>query len=316
MVLPDNYVNTEEIKNFCFDSCEFKYNYQQLIISSIIKDNTNNIIQIPIDVQDNYKCSFSGETYKLTNIYVILDYNEIQHSYERYNTGNVIGEFIMSHTHKDNGHKLNICTAIKESDGDTQLTNIITNGINKKMVLNDYISSKPYNYYYSNHESNKIVDPDTLADTDTLADPDTHWIVYDLNNHFIPFKKGSNISDEYITKKITIPKAPDNIKHIEYHEKGPQYIETTKNAKCYPVRVVDVKAKDKIEPFIFKTIFGVKNRINIIIILFGLFLGCIITLIILLSLVNNYFYNHKVKVVLFLLFVLLALIIYFVVIST
>jgi len=64
-VIPDNYVNTEMVDNYCFDSCEFQYNYQPIDLPDAIPNN-NDIFQIPISNPNNYKCKFSGEKYKLT----------------------------------------------------------------------------------------------------------------------------------------------------------------------------------------------------------------------------------------------------------
>ena len=37
-VVPNNYVNTEMVDNYCFDSCDFKYNYQPINVSKSIKN--------------------------------------------------------------------------------------------------------------------------------------------------------------------------------------------------------------------------------------------------------------------------------------
>lgn len=171
-VIPDNYVNTEMVDNYCFDSCEFQYNYQPLDNFTLTQNKSK--YQIQVSNPNNYKCKFSGEKYKLTDIYIILNSEDMRHRYERYETGKIIGEFIMSHKNDNNTQTLNICMAIKDvnydaNNGDimTPLTETLTSNVGLK--LNKFIMSKPYNYYSSENSVN------------TGGDTNTHWIVFDYN---------------------------------------------------------------------------------------------------------------------------------------
>ena len=237
MASPSNYVNTEIVDNYCFDSCAFQYNYQPIDLPDAIPNNGNKIFQIPISNPNNYKCKFSGEKYKLTNVLIILNTTEIQHTYERYPTGTIIGELIMSHKNENNTHDLNICMAIKDVDYDTDLNEIL-NGTKEKMFLNDYIPSKSYNYYDSNNNGDNS---------------NTHWIVFDYNQFVMLVNL--NVLDLTIgSATIEPPNAPSTISSVQYHERGPQFMEKSRqvNTTLYwdPYFVFyDDPVKDKIIRF-------------------------------------------------------------------
>lgn len=262
MAPPSNYVNTEMVDNYCFDSCEFQYNYQPIDLPNAIPNN-NNIFQIPISNPNNYKCKFSGEKYKLTNVYIILNTAEIQHTYERYETDTIIGELIMSHKNENNTHNLNICMAIKGVDFDTDLNEILKNkderGINK-MLLNDYIPSKSYNYYDSNNNGDNS---------------NTHWIVFDYNQHMLSINIKTIVSDG--TDNITIPEAPSTINSVQYHEKGPQYMDNSKQVSCTRISTNLENSDSKSEKTLFKNgLFGQKDPVIVSLLFFILFIAFVL----------------------------------------
>jgi hypothetical protein len=259
MASPYNYVNTEIVDNYCFDSCEFKYNYQPIDLPDAIPNDGNKNFQIPISNPNNYKCKFSGEKYKLTNVYIILNTSEIQHTYERYETGTIIGELIMSHKNENNTHNLNICMAIKGVDFDTDLNEILKNknerGINK-MLLNDYIPSKSYNYYDSNNNGDNS---------------NTHWIVFDYNQHMLSIHIDTIVSDG--TDNITVPEAPSTINSVQYHEKGPQYMDNSKQVSCTRISTNLENSDSKSEKTLFKNgLFGQKDPVIVSLLFFIFFI--------------------------------------------
>ena len=255
-VIPDNYVNTEIVDNYCFDSCEFQYNYQPIDLPDAIPNNGEKIFQIPISNPNNYKCKFSGEKYKLTNVYVILNTSEIQHTYERYETGTIIGELIMSHKNENNNHSLNICMAIKDVGFDTELNEILNRTKeNKKMFLNDYIPSKPYNYYFSNNNG---------------ENSNTHWIVFDYNQHILSINNSITSSGN---ATITVPKAPDSINSVQYHEKGPQYMDNSRQVSCTRISTNLENSDSKSEKTLFKNgLFGQKDPVIVSLLFFIFFI--------------------------------------------
>jgi carbonic anhydrase len=261
MAPPYNYVNTEIVDNYCFDSCEFQYNYQPIDLPVAIPNN-NKIFQIPISNPNNYKCKFSGEKYKLTNVYIILNTDEqkqIQHTYERYETGTIIGELIMSHKNENNTHNLNICMAIKGVDFDTDLNEIL-NGAkeNNKMFLNDYLPSKSYNYYYSENS------------TSSDGDSNTHWIVFDYNQHILSINKNTTSTGK---DSIIVPKAPSTINSVQYHERGPQYMEKSRQVSCTRISTNLENLDSKSEKTLFKNgLFGQKDPVIVSLLFFILFI--------------------------------------------
>jgi len=258
MAPPSNYVNTEMVDNYCFDSCEFQYNYQPIDLPNAIPNN-NKIFQIPISNPNNYKCKFSGEKYKLTSVYIILNTDEkkqIQHTYERYETGTIIGELIMSHKNENNTHNLNICMAIKGVDFDTDLNEIL-NGTkeNNKLFLNDYIPSKSYNYYDSNNNG---------------GNSNTHWIVFDYNQHMLSIN--NNITSTG-TDNIIVPEAPSQINSVQYHERGPQYMEKSRQVSCTRISTNLENSDSKSEKTLFKNgLFGQKDPVIVSLLFFILFI--------------------------------------------
>ena len=260
MSTPYNYVNTEIVDNYCFDSCEFKYNYQPIDLPDAIPNN-NDIFQIPISNPNNYKCKFSGEKYNLTSVYIILNTDEIQHTYERYETGTIIGELIMSHKNENNTHNLNICMAIKGVDFDTELNEILkkTNRGIDKLFLNDYIPSKSYNYY----------DSENLANIG--GDKNTHWIVFDYNQHMLSINTDNIVSDG--TNNITVPSVPSEIKSVQYHEKGPQYMDNSRQVSCTRIPTKLENQDLKSEKTLFKNgLFGQKDPVIVSLLFFILFI--------------------------------------------
>ena len=274
MASPYNYVNTEIVDNYCFDSCEFKYNYQPIDLPDAIPNN-NKIFQIPISNPNNYKCKFSGEKYKLTNVYIILNTSEIQHTYERYETGTIIGELIMSHKNENNTHNLNICMAIKGVDFDTDLNEILKNknerGINK-MLLNDYIPSKSYNYYDSNNNGDNS---------------NTHWIVFDYNQHMLSININTIVSDG--TDNITVPSVPSEISSVQYHEKGPQYMDNSKQVSCTRISTNLENSDSKSEKTLFKNgLFGQKDPVIVSLLFFIFFIAFVILVMSIFYAINNF----------------------------
>lgn len=260
-VIPNNYVNTEMVDNYCFDSCEFQYNYQPIDIPSSIANN-NYVFQIPILNPNNYKCKFSGEKYKLNNIYIILNKDEIQHKYERYETDLIIGEMIMSHKNENNSQILNICIAIRNASYETELTNILLKK-SYKINLNDFIPSKPYNYYYSDTTGNNG------------GDPNTHWIVFDFNQYMMLVDITSIKSEG--SNNIVLPKAPTTIGSIQHHEKGPQFIDKSKQLNCTRLSTNLAKFNSEEDKTMFKNgMFGQKNPIVISLLLFAIFSGIVL----------------------------------------
>jgi len=278
MASPYNYVNTEIVDNYCFDSCEFKYNYQPIDLPDAIPNDGNKIFQIPISNPNNYKCKFSGEKYKLTNVYIILNTAEkkqIQHTYERYETGTIIGELIMSHKNENNTHNLNICMAIKGVDFDTDLNEILKNknerGINK-MLLNDYIPSKSYNYYDSNNNGDNS---------------NTHWIVFDYNQHMLSINIDTIVSDG--TDNITVPEAPSTINSVQYHEKGPQYMDNSKQVSCTRISTNLENSDSKSEKTLFKNgLFGQKDPVIVSLLFFIFFIAFVILVMSIFYAINNF----------------------------
>jgi hypothetical protein len=255
MAPPSNYVNTEIVDNYCFDSCEFQYNYQPIDLPDAIPNNGEKIFQIPISNPNNYKCKFSGEKYKLTNVYIILNTAEIQHTYERYETGTIIGELIMSHKNENNTHNLNICMAIKDEVNDTDLNEIL-NGTKEKMFLNDYIPSKSYNYYDSNNNGDNS---------------NTHWIVFDYNQHMLSININTIVSDG--TDNITVPSVPSEINSVQYHERGPQYMEKSRQVSCTRISTNLENSDSKSEKTLFKNgLFGQKDPVIVSLLFFILFI--------------------------------------------
>ena len=278
MASPYNYVNTEIVDNYCFDSYEFKYNYQPIDLPDAIPNDGNKIFQIPISNPNNYKCKFSGEKYKLTNVYIILNTAEkkqIQHTYERYETGTIIGELIMSHKNENNTHNLNICMAIKGVDFDTDLNEILKNknerGINK-MLLNDYIPSKSYNYYDSNNNGDNS---------------NTHWIVFDYNQHMLSINIDTIVSDG--TDNITVPEAPSTINSVQYHEKGPQYMDNSKQVSCTRISTNLENSDSKSEKTLFKNgLFGQKDPVIVSLLFFIFFIAFVILVMSIFYAINNF----------------------------
>jgi len=283
MAPPSNYVNTEIVNNYCFDSCEFQYNYQPIDLPNAIPNN-NKIFQIPISNPNNYKCKFSGEKYKLTSVYIILNTDEkkqIQHTYERYETGTIIGELIMSHKNENNTHNLNICMAIKGVDFDTDLNEILKNkderGINK-MLLNDYIPSKSYNYYDSNNNGDNS---------------NTHWIVFDYNQHMLSINIDTIVSDG--TDNITVPEAPSTINSVQYHEKGPQYMDNSKQVSCTRISTNLENSDSKSEKTLFKNgLFGQKDPVIVSLLFFIFFIAFVLFIMGFIS-IANYIKDANIK---------------------
>lgn len=264
-VVPNNYVNTEMVDNYCFDSCEFQYNYQPIEVTDSIT-NENNVHEISISNPTNYKCKFSGDKYELTNIYIILNPNFMRHSYERYNSGMISGEFIMSHKNKETGAILNMCMAIKgndysDEDTMTPLTSTINTG--EILKLNKYIASKPYNYYDSENPSN------------TGGDENTHWVVFDVNQSFILVDNTLVGGDSTGLTTIKLPEAPPNIVSIQYHEKGPQYIEQSKGMSCKRVITDTIEETSSNNGLLRNGIFGQKNPMIVSLLLFSVFVAFI-----------------------------------------
>lgn len=260
-VIPNNYVNTEMVDNYCFDSCEYQYNYQPLDNFTLTQNNS--LFQIQVQNPNNYKCKFSGEKYKLTNIYIILNSENMQHKYERYETGTIIGEIIISHKDENNTQTLNICMAIKNVDYDgsvdmTPLTQTLTSNIG--LNLNNFIMSKPYNYYFSENQVNND------------GDFNTHWVVFDANQ----FNMMVNLSELDLTNGVAIikpPIAPSSIKSIQYHEMGPQYIEKSKQVSCTRISTNSENSDSKTDKTLFKNgIFGQKNPVIVSLLFFIFFI--------------------------------------------
>jgi len=279
MAPPSNYVNTEIVDNYCFDSCEFQYNYQPIDLPNAIPNN-NDIFQIPISNPNNYKCKFSGEKYKLTNVYIILNTDEIQHTYERYETGTIIGELIMSHKNENNTHNLNICMAIKGVDFDTNLNEILENtnrGIDK-LFLNDYIPSKSYNYYDSNNNGDNS---------------NTHWIVFDYNQHMLSINNNNIVSTG--TNNITVPSVPSEIKSVQYHERGPQYMEKSRQVSCTRISTNLENSDSKSEKTLFKNgLFGQKDPVIVSLLFFIFFIAFVLFIMGSIS-IADYITNTKIQ---------------------
>jgi hypothetical protein len=273
MAPPYNYVNTEIVDNYCFDSCEFQYNYQPIDLPDTIPNNGNKIFKIPISNPNNYKCKFSGEKYKLTNVYIILNAAEIQHTYERYETGTIIGELIMSHKNENNSHNLNICMAIKGVDFDTDLNEILKkNKENNKMILNDYMPSKSYNYYDSNNNG---------------GNSNTHWIVFDYNQHILSINNNNIVSDGNDT--ITVPEAPSTINSVQYHEKGPQYMEKSRQVSCTRISTNLENQDSKSEKTLFKNgLFGQKDPVIVSLLFFIVFIAFVLFVMVFFYAINNF----------------------------
>ena len=263
MAPPSNYVNTEIVDNYCFDSCEFQYNYQPLDNFTLTQNKSK--YQIQISNPNNYKCKFSGEKYKLTDIYIILNYDDMRHRYERYETGTIIGEFIMSHKNENNSQTLNICMAIKnvpydKSNGDTMTPLTETLKSNIGLNLNDFIMSKPYNYYSSENSAN------------TGGDSNTHWIVFDYNQFVMLVNL--NVFDLTIgSDDIIVPKAPSTINSVQYHERGPQYMEKSRQVSCTRISTNLENSDSKSEKTLFKNgLFGQKDPVIVSLLFFILFI--------------------------------------------
>lgn len=241
MVVPDNYVNTEVIDGYCFDPCKLIYNYQPLDDYVLSRNNGSDIFRISIKNPTKYRCHFTGANikYKLTDIFIILNDEKIQHYYDKHKTQDIVGEIIMSHESEESDERLNLCVSIKDEDEeDVSLYSHLTKTLNQyedgtKIILNNYIQSIPYNYYYSN---------DQLNDAPNKGDPNTNWIVFDSNRFNIIINNDKLSTDEIIVDnglEDKIPEAPKNIKKIKYHEEGPEFMKTSRPAKCVPVNVPD-----------------------------------------------------------------------------
>ena len=238
-MVPDNYVNTEVIDGYCFDPCKLIYNYQPLDDYVLSRNTDSNIFHININNPTKYRCHFTGANikYKLTDIFIILNDEKIQHYYDKHKTQDIVGEIIMSHESEESDERLNLCVSIKnEVLEDDSLISHLTKTLNQhedgtKIILNNYIPSIPYNYYYSNDQNRE-----------NEFDLNTNWIVFDSNRFNIIIN-----DDKLSTRKITvdngledkIPEAPKNIKEIKYHEEGPEFMKTSRPAKCVPVNVPD-----------------------------------------------------------------------------
>lgn len=265
MATPYNYVNTEIVDNYCFDSCEFQYNYQPLDDFTLTQNESKYRIQI--SNPNNYKCKFSGEKYKLTDIYIILNYEDedMRHTYERYETGTIIGEFIMSHRNENNTHNLNICMAIKDvpynaDNGDTMtpLTETLTSNIS--LNLNDFIMSKPYNYYDSEKSAN------------TGGDTNTHWIVFDYNQ-LVMLVNLFPLDLTIGSATIEPPNAPSTINSVQYHERGPQYMEKSRQVSCTRISTNLENQDSKPEKTLFKNgLFGQKDPVIVSLLFFIIFI--------------------------------------------
>ena len=241
MVVPDNYVNTEVIDGYCFDPCKLIYNYQPLDDYVLSRNNGDDIFHINIKNPTKYRCHFTGANikYKLTDIFIILKEEKKQHFYDKYGNNNIVGEIIMSHESEESDERLNLCVSIKDEDVEVGSPySHLTKTLNQdedgtKIILNNYIQSIPYNYYYSN---------DQLNDAPNKGDPNTNWIVFDSNRFNIIINKEKLLTDEIIVDnglEDKIPEAPKNIKKIKYHEEGPEFMKTSRPAKCVPVNVPD-----------------------------------------------------------------------------
>lgn len=259
-VVPNNYVNTEMVDNYCFDSCAYKYNYQPINGYSDSMEEDNGVYKIPIVNKTNYACSFGQTTYYLTNIYIILNETDMRHSYERYKSGVINGEFIMQHQKKgDPNQYMNVCIAIKgktydyeNGDEASPLSNIVAN--RSDIYLNDFIVSKAYNYYES---------------SDPNSNGTTNWIIFDGN-------QASLFIDDTLLKigvstGIALPNAPDTITSIKYHEMGPQYIATERGVSCTPIITTSDSTSDSKKGFLKKGLFGQKNPIIVSLLLFSFF---------------------------------------------
>ena len=266
-VIPNNYVNTEMVDNYCFDSCELKYNYQPIgIPSNFASTGDNGVYQIKISNPDNYKCKFSNEKYKLTDIYIILNDKYLRHSYERYSTGIIKGEIILNHKSDNGASFLNICIAIKGSDDntfDTPLNDIFESSNDSLLNINELIVAKAYNYYDSNVSGN------------TGGDKNTHWIVFDANQASQIIESSFTTSDGSELQTISLPNAPTTISSIQYHEKGPQYIETSRIANCSRIvsnlgESIDNTTSGK-NNFLENGLFGQKDPMIVSLLIFIMF---------------------------------------------
>lgn len=276
MAPPSNYVNTEIVDNYCFDSCEFQYNYQPLDNFTLTQNKSKYRIQI--SNPNNYKCKFSGEKYKLTDIYIILNYVNMRHRYERYETGTIIGEFIMSHRNENNTHNLNICMAIKDVPYDgsvdkTPLTQTLESNIG--LNLNDFIMSKPYNYYSSENSAN------------TGGDSNTHWIVFDYNQ-FVMLVNSSELDLTNGTDNITVPKAPSTINSVQYHEKGPQYMEKSRQVSCTRISTNLENPNSNSEKTLFQNgLFGQKDPVIVSLLFFIFFIALVLLIMGIIHIIKN-----------------------------
>jgi len=158
---------------------------------------------------------------------------------------------------------LNICMAIKDVpyDGNvdkTPLTETIYSNVG--LNLNDFIMSKPYNYYSSENSAN------------TGGDTNTHWIVFDYNQ-FVMLVNKSVLKLTNGTDNITVPEAPSTINSVQYHERGPQYMEKSRQVSCTRISTNLENSDSKSEKTLFKNgLFGQKDPVIVSLLFFILFI--------------------------------------------
>ena len=147
--------------------------------------------------------------------------------------------------------------AIKGVDFDTDLNEIL-NGTkeNNKLFLNDYIPSKSYNYYDSNNNGDNS---------------NTHWIVFDYNQHILSINTNNIVSNG--TDSITVPSVPSQINSVQYHERGPQYMEKSRQVSCTRISTNLENSDSKSEKTLFKNgLFGQKDPVIVSLLFFILFI--------------------------------------------
>ena len=277
-VVPNNYVNTEMVDNYCFDSCVLKYNYQPISVPNLSNSGDNYVYQIEISNPDNYKCKFSNDKYKLTSIFIILNNNFLRHSYERYSSGIIKGEFILKHVKDDGISFLNICIAIKGNSDNNSLDDIFSSNDNV-LNINEYIVAKAYNYYDSN-------DPLNIG-----GDKNTHWIVFDANQASIMINDANTSDNTTQLTKINLPKAPSKIESIKYHERGPQYIETTRIANCSKIvnnlgENID-SSRSQENNILENGFLGQKNPMIVSLLIFIFFIICVVLFMVIAHIFKN-----------------------------
>jgi hypothetical protein len=204
----------------------------------------------------------------------------MRHRYERYETGTIIGEFIMSHRNENNTHNLNICMAIKdvpynESNGDTMTPLTQTLKSNIGLNLNDFIMSKPYNYYSSENSAN------------TGGDSNTHWIVFDYNQ-FVMLVNSSVLDLTIGSATIEPPNAPSTINSVQYHERGPQYMEKSRQVSCTRISTNLENPDSKSEKTLFKNgLFGQKDPVIVSLLFFIFFIAFVILVMGIIHILKN-----------------------------